>query len=275
MTCDHLPCSLVFSVISVAGPSPTAVEAVTLNVYSVKGFKSDTRYVSVSGSTSNTFSFTVTPPTSTEKEWSVQYLYWRGLHLYAALQSGVGGSYAPTCATRNCCAACWKGPCNCCAMRGWEELAWGQCKTGGKGGFTPSLWLPGQPGWKRSRRHRSGRKDSGPRDCRASRLKVCAERSRRVIGAGFGKMWDRGIDRQLRIGVSQLIAAVSGTGGSHPTGQGLIRKSGREGQRWGHQAEINASLTSVTNTSRDRLILIQTGRVLKEEQISFTSWWKF
>lgn len=43
VTRDLSPCSRVFSVMSVAGPSPTAVEAVTLNVYSVKGFKSDTR----------------------------------------------------------------------------------------------------------------------------------------------------------------------------------------------------------------------------------------
>lgn len=31
-TFDHSPCSLVFSVIFAAGPSPTVVEAVTLNV---------------------------------------------------------------------------------------------------------------------------------------------------------------------------------------------------------------------------------------------------
>lgn len=184
----------------------------------------------------------------------------------AASRSGAGGSYSPTCATRNCCAACWEVPCNWCAMRGWAELAWGHSKTGGKWGFTPSLWLLGQPGRKRSRRHRSGRKDRGPRDRRVSRLRVCAVRSRGVIAAGLGKMGYRGIDRHLRVGVSQLITAVSGSGSSRTTGQRVIRESGREGQRWCHQTEIGSSLTSAMRVSRDRFILIHTGCVLEKEK---------
>lgn len=181
---------------------------------------------------------------------------------------------SPTCSTRSSCTACWKVSRNWFIIRGEALLTWGQGRCGSTWGYIPSVCFPHQPGWKRGRWHRGKRQGRGLKDCRVSRLNICAVRvwSRSVTGAGL--LSDRGVSSRLGIGVGDLVSGVCGVGSSHTSGQCAIRNSGCESWRWCDQIELSISLTSprILMDTRGRcLIFIRISGILTEEKYSHCS----